>query len=85
MEASDTIINAFYQNLYSEQGGELPLPDGMTAAERAQFAQKEAELSAEPELQHLDEVVHQQTNVLATNGVNGHDGVNSMNGETAAT
>ena len=57
----------------------------MTAAEKAKFAQKEAELSHEPESQRLDEVVQQQTDVLATNGVSGHEGVNGMNGETAAT
>ena len=60
----------------------------MTAAEKTKFAQKEAELSHEPESQRLDEVVQQQTDILATNGVSGHEGVNGMNGmngETAAT
>ena len=57
----------------------------MTVAEKKKFAQKEAELSHEPESQRLDQVVQQQTDVLATNGINGHEGVNGMNGETAAT
>ena len=57
----------------------------MTAAEKTKFAQKEAELSHEPESQRLDEVVQQQTDVLATNGVSNHESVNGMNGETAAT
>ncbi len=57
----------------------------MTAAEKTRFAEKEAELSLEPESQRLDEVVQQQTDVLATNGISGHEGVSGMNGETAAT
>ena len=85
IEDTDTIINAFYENLYAEQGGEKPLLDDMTAAEKTKFAQKEAELSHEPESQRLDKVVQQQTDVLATNGVSGHESVNGMNGETAAT
>lgn len=84
IEDTDAIINAFYENLYSEQNGEKPLLDNMTAEEKIQFAQKEAELSEEPESQHLDQIVDQQTNVLAKSDVNGHDGVNVLNGETAA-
>lgn len=56
----------------------------MTPAEKAEFARKEAELSKEPELQHLDQVVDQQTSVLATNGVDGHEAINGINGETAS-
>lgn len=57
----------------------------MTAEEKAAFAKKEAELSKEPESQYLDQVVDQQTNILAsTNGKNVHESVNMMNGETTA-
>ena len=84
IEDTDTIINAFYENLYSESNGEKPLLDDMTADEKTKFAQKEAELSQEPESQHLDQIVDQQTNVLAGNDVNIHDGVSVLNGETAA-
>lgn len=52
----------------------------MTAPEKAAFAQKEAEMRQEPEGQHLDEVAEQQANVLAANGVDGHDGVKAMDG-----
>lgn len=84
IEDTDAIINAFYENLYSEQNDEKPLLDDMTAEEKIQFARKEAELREEPESQHLDQIVDQQTNVLARPDVNGHDGVNVLNGETAA-
>lgn len=83
IEDTDAIINAFYENLYSEQNDEKPLLEDMTADEKIRFAQKEAELSQEPESQHLDQIVDQQTNVLANHGVNGHEGVNVLNGETA--
>lgn len=57
----------------------------MSTEEKAAFAKKEAELSKEPESQHLDQVVDQQTNLLAkTNGEQVHEGVTMMNGETAA-
>lgn len=84
IEDTDAIINAFYENLYSEHNNEKPLLDDMTVDEKIQFAQKEAELSEEPESQRLDQIVDQQTNVLAKNDVNGHEGVNVLNGETAA-
>lgn len=84
IEDTDAIINAFYENLYSEQSGEKPLLDDMTTEEKIQFAQKEAELSQEPESQHLDHIVDQQTNALAKHDVNGHEGVDVLNGDTAA-
>lgn len=84
IEDTDAIINAFYENLYSESNEEKPLLDDMTAEEKAKFAQKEAELNQEPESQQLDQIVDQQTNVLARQDVNGHEGINMLNGETAA-
>ena len=85
IEDTDAIINAFYENLYSEQGGEKPLLNDMSAEEKAAFTKKEAELSKEPEARHLDQVVEQQTNALAsTNGEGVPEGVRMMNGETAA-
>lgn len=84
IEDTDAIINAFYENLYSEQNSEKPLLDNLTADEKIKFAEKEAELSQEPEAQHLDQIVDQQTSVLAKHDVNGHEGVNVLNGETAA-
>ena len=84
IEDTDAIINAFYENLYSETNGEKPLLDDMTAEEKKKFAQKEAELSQEPESNRLDQVVDQQTNVLAKHNINGSEGVNLFNGETAA-
>ena len=83
IEDTDAIINAFYENLYSENKDEKPLLDDMTAEEKKKFAQKEAELSQEPEANHLDQIVDQQTNVLARPDVNGHEGVNALNGDTA--
>ena len=85
IEDTDAIINAFYENLYTEQGGEKPLLENMTAEEKAEFARKEAELKKEPESQHLDHVVDQQTNILAIDGVNGHEAVGVMDGERAVT
>lgn len=84
IEDTDAIINSFYENLYSDGSGEKPLLDDMTAEEKEKFAQKEAELSQEPESNHLDQIVDQQTNVLAGHEVNGHEGVNALNGETTA-
>ena len=84
IEDTDAIINAFYENLYSEKSDEKPLLDNMTAEEKQKYAQKEAELSQEPESNQLDQIVDQQTNVLAGHDVNGHEGVNVLNGETAA-
>lgn len=84
IEDTDNIINAYYENLYSEQNGEKPLLADMTADEKIKFAQKEAELSQEPESQHLDQIVEQQTSVLAKHDVNGHEGVDVLNGKTAA-
>ena len=84
IEDTDNIINAFYENLYSESNGEKPLLDDMSADEKKKFAQREAELRQEPESNHLDQIVDQQTNVLARNDVNGHEGVDAMNGETTA-
>ena len=81
IEDTDSIINAFYENLYSEQNREKPLLDDMTADEKLQFAQKEAELSQEPESQHLDHIVDQQTSILARQDVNGHEGVKVLNGD----
>ena len=86
IEDTDAIINAFYENLYSETNGEKPLLDNMTDEEKKKFAQKEAELSQEPESNHLDQIVDQQTNALAKHDINGHEGVNVLNGEaTTAT
>ena len=84
IEDTDAIINAFYENLYSENNKEKPLLENMTTEEKKKYAQKEAELSQEPELNQLDQIVDQQTNVLAGDDVNGHEGVNVLNGETAA-
>lgn len=85
IEDTDAIINAFYENLYSEKSSKKPLLDDMSAEEKAAFAKKEAELSKEPESQHLDHVVDQQSHTLAaTNGENIHEDVSMLNGETAA-
>ena len=84
IEDTDAIINAFYENLYSDSKGEKPLLDDMTADEKKKFAQKEAELSQEPESNHLDQIVDQQTNALAKHDINGHEGVNVLNGEAIA-
>ncbi|KAL9073603.1 MAG: hypothetical protein Q9161_002845 [Pseudevernia consocians] len=84
IEDTDAIINAFYENLYSEQNSKKPLLDDMTADERMKFAQKEAELSQEPESQHLDQIVDQQTDALARHDVHDHNAVKVLNGETAA-
>ena len=83
IEDTDNIINAFYENLYSEKSAEKPLLADMTADEKTKFAQKEAELSQEPESQHLDQIVDQQTSALATHEINGHEGVNALNGDAA--
>ena len=83
IEDTDNIINAFYENLYSEKNAEKPLLADMTADEKTKFAQKEAELSQEPESQHLDQIVDQQTSALAKHEVNGHEGVNALNSEAA--
>lgn len=83
IEDTDNIINAFYENLYSEKSAEKPLLADMTADEKTKFAQKEAELSQEPESQHLDQIVDQQTSALANHEVNGREGVNALNGEAA--
>ena len=57
----------------------------MTSAQKTAFADKEAELNKEPESQHLDQVVDQQSNTLAsTNGEKVHQEVQMMNGESAA-
>lgn len=82
IEDTDAIINAFYENLYSENGGEKPLLEDMTPQEQQKFAQKEAELNKEPESQQLNHVVEQQSGVLAKdgNGVDGHEGVGVLNG-----
>ena len=83
IEDTDTIINAFYENLYSEHGGQKPLLDGMTAKEKKEFEKKTAELSKEPESRALDGVVDKQTDILASNGVDGHADLNGLNGEAA--
>ena len=84
IEDTDNIINAFYNNLYSESNGEKPLLDDMTAEEKEKFAQKEEELSREPEANQLDQIVDQQTSVLARQDLNSREGVSVLNGETAA-
>ena len=84
IEDTDAIINAFYENLYSEKGVEKPLLDDLTAAEKNKLAQKVAELSREPEAQQLNHVVDQQTDIIASNGIDGHAAVNGINGETTA-
>lgn len=86
IEDTDIIINTFYENLYVESHEAKPLLDDMTPEERRKFAQKEAELSKEPESQHLDQVVDKQTDILASNGVNSTNGVKGLNsGASAAT
>lgn len=84
IEDTDAIINAFYENLYSDSNGEKPLLDDMTADEKKKFAQKEAELSQEPESNHLDQIVDQQTNALAKPDINSHESVNVLNSEANA-
>ena len=84
IEDTDAIINAFYENLYSHQD-EKPLLEDLTAKEKADFARKETELKKEPESQHLDQVVDQQTKILANNGVDGHQAIGVLDGEKAAT
>ena len=85
IEDTDAIINNFYENLYSEKGEEKPLLEDMSTEEHTAFAKKEAELNKEPESQHLELIVDQQTNALAaTNGSHIREDVSMMNGETAA-
>ena len=85
IEDTDTIINTFYENLYSEGKAEKPLLDGMTAHEEAEYAKKTAELNTEPEARALDGVVEKQTDILATNGVDGHADLKGLNGDVATT
>lgn len=85
IEDTDTIINAFYDNLYSESNADKPLLDGMTADEQAKFAEKTAELGREPESKALDGVVEKQTEVLATSGVDSHADLKGLNGNVATT
>ena len=85
IEDTDTIINAFYDNLYSKSTAEKPLLDDMTADEEAKYAEKTAELGEEPESKALDGVVEKQTDVLATNGVDGHAGLIGLNADVATT
>lgn len=60
IEDTDSIINAFYANLNGES---VPLLEGMTEKEKQVFAEKEAELAAEPEKRKLDATVDAQTEV----------------------
>ena len=84
IEDTDAIINTFHENLYLGHGEEKPLLDDMTSEEREKFAQKEAELSREPQSKQLDEVVDRQTDVLAANGIESTNGVKTLNGDSAA-
>lgn len=79
IEDTDTIINSFYENLYSDNNTDKPLLDNMTADEKAKFAEKTAELGREPESKALDDVVEKQTDILATNGVDGHADLKGLN------
>lgn len=83
IEDTDAIIHTFHENLYLGHGDEKPLLENMTPEERKKFAQKEAELSREPESKELDEVVEHQTDLLATNGIDSSNGVKTLNGEVA--
>lgn len=58
IEDTDTIINAYYSNLKSNQ--EKPLLKDLTAEEQRQFAEKERELNQESEKRKLDEIVNAQ-------------------------
>ena len=85
IDDTDTIINSFYSNLYSEGNAERPLLDNLTAHEKAEFAEKTAELGKEPESQALDGIVEKQTDILSTSGVDGHANLKGLNGDVAAT
>ena len=84
IEDTDAIINAFYENLYLHQD-EKPLLEDMTVKEKAEFARREADLKKEPESQHLDQVVDQQTDILANSGINGHQSIGALDGEKVGT
>ena len=58
IEDTDTIINAYYSNLKSNQ--DKPLLKDLTAEEERQFAEKERELNKESEKRKLDEIVNAQ-------------------------
>lgn len=58
IEDTDTIINAYYSNLKSNQ--DKPLLKNLTAEEERQFAEKERELNKESEKRKLDEIVNAQ-------------------------
>ena len=85
IEDTDNIINAFYDNLYVEKGHEKPLLDDLSTAEKNAFAKKEAELNTEAEAKQLNAIVEKQTEILATNGVDGHKDLDGLNGDVAAT
>lgn len=83
IEDTDTIINAFYENLYSESIAKKPLLDDMTAHEEAEFAKKTAELSRELESTTLDGVVEKQANILATDDGDVQTDLKGLNGDKA--
>ena len=81
IEDTDAIINNFYENLYKEgEGTEKPLLDNLTSEERERLASKEKDIKDEEEVKHLDHVVKDQVDVMATNGVDGREAVGGMNG-----
>ena len=84
IEDTDTIINSFYENLYTKKGHEKPLLDDLTTEEKNAFAKKEAELNQEPESQQLDDVVEKQTSILAANGADGPKSLSSLEGSAIA-
>ncbi len=85
IDDTDTIINSFYNNLYSGEKTERPLLNDLTADETAEYAEKTAELGKEPESRALDGVVEKQTDILATDGVDGHASLKGLNGDVVAT
>ena len=85
IEDTDEIIKKFFQNLKAKDEDAQPLLDDLTPKEQAAFAEKERELAVEPDAQQLNRVVEQQSDIMATNGVNGSKEVEAMNGVAAAT
>lgn len=60
LEDTDIIINQFYHNLNSEQ--EKPLLTDLTQAEQEALEKKERELSDQPEMKEINDLVEAQTN-----------------------
>ncbi|KAL8924755.1 MAG: hypothetical protein Q9208_003844 [Pyrenodesmia sp. 3 TL-2023] len=67
IEDTDVIINQFYHNLSSET--EKPLLADLTTEEKKAFAEKEKELSGEPDMKKLDALADAHTNGVVADHV----------------